>query len=159
MSQFVISILCALIVYLLLRMSKLKTQHKQSEEYANAETLANITWEKLMMELVGEDGPGSVRTAIEAINDQLNKWKHDLHSLENAYGQLKTNSEQDRRIIDNLSEMLAAHRDTEHAIRSLVGAEDTEGTLPAVRRWRDNHMAEVQNANNMIKQLREGGAK
>lgn len=52
---------------------------------ANAHRDAEIMWEKLMMELVGEDGPGSVREAITALKEDRDKLRGFMSDMKHMF--------------------------------------------------------------------------
>jgi hypothetical protein len=53
---------------------------KNATDSSNAE----MQWELLMMELVGEDGPGSVRDAVNKLKTERNEFKSKLIEIKNS---------------------------------------------------------------------------
>lgn len=57
---------------------------------ANAHRDAVLMWEKLMNELVGEDGPGSVRDAITALKEDRDKLRGFMSDMKYMFDNGKT---------------------------------------------------------------------
>jgi hypothetical protein len=55
-------------------------------ELANEHYRACIEWERLMMELVGEDGPGSAKNKIEFLKNQNAAFSDELKNIRNHIG-------------------------------------------------------------------------
>ena len=53
----------------------------ETNSISNAHRNVAIMWERLMMELVGEDGPGSVRSAITALKAERDQYRSLLTEI------------------------------------------------------------------------------